>query len=68
MQQKFLAAHGFQCGFCTPGFLMPTAALDEDKLSDLPRAFKGNLCRCTGYRAIEDAVRGICHAETPSPG
>ncbi|MEU6450709.1 molybdopterin-dependent oxidoreductase [Streptomyces sp. NPDC046979] len=68
VQQKFLDAQGFQCGFCTAGFLMTTAALDDDKLADLPRAFKGNLCRCTGYRAIEDAVRGVCHVEAPSPG
>ncbi|MFJ9356329.1 molybdopterin-dependent oxidoreductase [Streptomyces mirabilis] len=68
VQRKFLDAQGFQCGFCTAGFLMTTAALDDDQLADLPRAFKGNLCRCTGYRAIEDAVRGVCHAEAPSAG
>ncbi|NNN30417.1 molybdopterin-dependent oxidoreductase [Streptomyces sp. S3(2020)] len=68
IQQKFLAAQGFQCGFCTAGFLMTTAKLDEDQLADLPRAFKGNLCRCTGYRAIEDAVRGRCHVEAPGAG
>ncbi|MBK3579760.1 molybdopterin-dependent oxidoreductase [Streptomyces sp. MBT65] len=68
VQRKFLDAQGFQCGFCTAGFLMTTAALDEDQLTDLPRAFKGNLCRCTGYRAIEDAVRGVCHAEAPGAG
>ena len=73
VQQKFLDAQGFQCGFCTAGFLMTTAALeaeqgtehDDGKLDDLPRAFKGNLCRCTGYRAIEDAVRGVKHTERP---
>src|SRR6202012_2749108 len=53
VQQRFLEAQGFQCGFCTAGFLMTTAALDDAALADLPRAFKGNLCRCTGYRAIE---------------
>ena len=68
VQRKFLDAQGFQCGFCTAGFLMTTAALNEDQLTDLPRAFKGNLCRCTGYRAIEDAVRGVCHAEAPVAG
>ncbi|MFE2883048.1 molybdopterin-dependent oxidoreductase [Streptomyces sp. NPDC059272] len=68
VQRKFLDAQGFQCGFCTAGFLMTTAALDEDQLTDLPRAFKGNLCRCTGYRAIEDAVRGVRHAESPGAG
>ncbi|ROQ59448.1 xanthine dehydrogenase molybdenum binding subunit apoprotein [Streptomyces sp. 840.1] len=68
VQQKFLDAQGFQCGFCTAGYLMTTAALDEDQLTDLPRAFKGNLCRCTGYRAIEDAVRGVKHVEAPCAG
>ncbi|MFG2141425.1 molybdopterin-dependent oxidoreductase [Streptomyces sp. NPDC048650] len=76
VQRKFLDAQGFQCGFCTAGFLMTTAALvdeqggehDDGKLDDLPRALKGNLCRCTGYRAIEDAVRGVKNVEEPCPG
>ncbi|QMU69688.1 molybdopterin-dependent oxidoreductase [Streptacidiphilus sp. P02-A3a] len=76
VQTGFLDAQGFQCGFCTAGFLMTTAALeaergtehDDGKLDDLPRAFKGNICRCTGYRAIEDAVRGARHIERPSAG
>ncbi|AJT68939.1 hypothetical protein T261_7341 [Streptomyces lydicus] len=68
VQQQFLDAQGFQCGFCTAGFLMTTAKLDEEQRADLPRALKGNLCRCTGYRAIEDAVRGVRHVEEPSPG
>ncbi|MFC6599766.1 molybdopterin-dependent oxidoreductase [Kitasatospora paranensis] len=68
MQQRFLDAQGFQCGFCTAGFLMTTSALDEEQLTDLPRSLKGNLCRCTGYRAIEDAVRGVRHTECPAAG
>ncbi|MFE2913781.1 molybdopterin-dependent oxidoreductase [Kitasatospora indigofera] len=68
MQQRFLDAQGFQCGFCTAGFLMTTSALDEEQLTDLPRSLKGNLCRCTGYRAIEDAIRGVKHAEEPCAG
>ncbi|MEU9700472.1 molybdopterin-dependent oxidoreductase [Streptomyces sp. NPDC047981] len=68
VQRQFLDAQGFQCGFCTAGFLMTTAALDEEQLTDLPRAFKGNICRCTGYRAIEDAVRGVRHTERPCAG
>ncbi|MGW7591641.1 molybdopterin-dependent oxidoreductase [Streptomyces rubiginosohelvolus] len=68
IQRKFLDAQGFQCGFCTAGYLMTTAALDEAQLDDLPRAFKGNICRCTGYRAIEDAVRGVRHTEDPGAG
>ncbi|MFE0648415.1 molybdopterin-dependent oxidoreductase [Streptomyces sp. NPDC059534] len=76
VQQRFLDAQGYQCGFCTAGFLMTTAALeaergsahDDGRLDDLPRAFKGNICRCTGYRAIEDAVRGVKHTERPCAG
>ncbi|MFE7547234.1 molybdopterin-dependent oxidoreductase [Streptomyces gardneri] len=76
VQRRFLDAQGYQCGFCTAGFLMTTAALeaergsahDDGKLDDLPRAFKGNICRCTGYRAIEDAVRGVQHTERPCAG
>ncbi|MEU6821253.1 molybdopterin-dependent oxidoreductase [Streptomyces atriruber] len=76
VQRKFLEAQGFQCGFCTAGFLMTTAALeaergtdhDDGKLADLPRAFKGNLCRCTGYRAVKDAVHGTRHTELPCAG
>ncbi|MEV7643613.1 molybdopterin-dependent oxidoreductase [Streptomyces rubiginosohelvolus] len=68
VQRQFLDAQGFQCGFCTAGYLMTTAALDEEQLDDLPRAFKGNICRCTGYRAIKDAVRGVRHTEDPGAG
>ncbi|MGI5500007.1 molybdopterin-dependent oxidoreductase [Lentzea sp. CA-135723] len=68
VQQRFLDAQGFQCGFCTAGFIMTTAKLDEGQRADLPRAFKGNLCRCTGYRAIQDAVRGVKHVEEPGAG
>jgi putative selenate reductase molybdopterin-binding subunit len=58
VQDAFLAAQGFQCGFCTAGLIMTTAALTADQLADLPRALKGSICRCTGYGSIEDAVRG----------
>jgi putative selenate reductase molybdopterin-binding subunit len=67
-QQGFLDAQGFQCGFCTAGLIMTTAALSADQRGDLPRAFKGNLCRCTGYRAIADAVAGVVNAAEPAPG
>lgn len=62
MQAAFVAAQGFQCGFCTPGMIMTAAALDQGQRQDLATALKGNLCRCTGYRAIRDAVAGIGHA------
>jgi putative selenate reductase molybdopterin-binding subunit len=58
VQAAFLAAQGFQCGFCTPGMIMTAAALSPEQRSDLPRALKGSICRCTGYGAIEDAVLG----------
>jgi CO/xanthine dehydrogenase Mo-binding subunit/aerobic-type carbon monoxide dehydrogenase small subunit (CoxS/CutS family) len=69
VQRDFIAAQGFQCGFCTAGMVMTAAALRDDPCTDLrddlPRAFKGNLCRCTGYRAIEDAVCGVSRVEDP---
>ena len=65
MQAAFVAAQGFQCGFCTPGLIMTAAALDQGQRQDLAAALKGNLCRCTGYRAIRDAVAGIGHAAAP---
>ncbi|GLS42756.1 dehydrogenase [Methylobacterium brachythecii] len=65
MQEAFLNAQGFQCGFCTPGMIMTAAALDQAQRRDLGTALKGNLCRCTGYRAIRDAIAGTAHAEAP---
>ena len=65
MQQQFLDAQGFQCGFCTAGMIMTAATFSEAQKADLPRSLKGNLCRCTGYRAIEDAVRGVRHTACP---
>ncbi|WIM99060.1 molybdopterin-dependent oxidoreductase [Actinoplanes oblitus] len=67
VQQAFLRAQGFQCGFCTAGLIMTTAALTEEQRADLPRALKGNLCRCTGYRAVADALAGRCHVWTEGP-
>jgi putative selenate reductase molybdopterin-binding subunit len=58
VQAAFLAAQGFQCGFCTPGMIMTTAALSREQKADLGRALKGSICRCTGYGSIADAVRG----------
>ena len=63
VQQAFLDAQGFQCGFCTAGLIMTAAALDQGRRADLPAALKGNLCRCTGYRAVADAVAGVVHAD-----
>src|SRR6195952_3057462 len=63
MQAAFLTAQGFQCGFCTPGMIMTASALDQGQRQDLDSALKGNLCRCTGYRAIRDAIAGIAHVD-----
>ncbi|MGU3537334.1 molybdopterin-dependent oxidoreductase [Methylobacterium sp. A54F] len=67
-QEAFLAAQGFQCGFCTPGMIMTAAALDQGQRQDLGAALKGNLCRCTGYGAIRDAIAGRACAERPESG
>lgn len=58
VQQAFLDANAFQCGFCTAGMIMTAASFDDAKRANLPRFLKGNLCRCTGYRSIEDAIKG----------
>ncbi|HXB73420.1 MAG TPA: molybdopterin cofactor-binding domain-containing protein [Candidatus Acidoferrales bacterium] len=68
MQQAFLDAQAFQCGFCTAGMIMTCASLSEEEKQDLPFRLKGNLCRCTGYRAIEDAVHGIASSEEDRAG
>ena len=61
LQRQFIDAQGFQCGFCTAGMIVTASALTQAQRTDLPRAMKGNLCRCTGYRAIADAIAGIPH-------
>jgi len=60
LQQAFWEAHGLQCGFCTPGILMTMAAFLERNPHptepEIRQALSGNLCRCTGYQHIVDAV------------
>ena len=68
LQQQFRDAPGFQCGFCTAGMIMTSATFTDAQKQDLPRALKGNLCRCTGYRAIEDAINGVVAIEEAPPG
>jgi putative selenate reductase molybdopterin-binding subunit len=63
VQQAFLDAQAFQCGFCAAGMIMTVAALTGEQKADLPHALKGNLCRCTGYRSIDDALHGKCEVE-----
>lgn len=61
VQRAFLDTGAVQCGFCTPGLLMATDELLErvpdPSDADIREALAGNLCRCTGYEAIMDAVR-----------
>ena len=64
LQEAFREHHALQCGFCTPGFLLTALylidddpAIDERDEKDLREALSGNLCRCTGYQNIVDAVR-----------
>ena len=68
MQRAFLEAQGFQCGFCTAGMIMTAASLTDEDRRDLPRVMKGSLCRCTGYRAIEDAIHGNKTIDDDRPG
>lgn len=61
IQQAFWEAHGLQCGYCTPGILMtlvPFLKQNPDPTEDeIRHAISGNLCRCTGYQHIVDAVK-----------
>ncbi|MCP3367890.1 molybdopterin-dependent oxidoreductase [Bradyrhizobium cajani] len=63
MQRAFLDAQGFQCGFCTAGMILTCASLNQAQRADLGAALKGNICRCTGYRSIEDALLGRINVE-----
>jgi aerobic-type carbon monoxide dehydrogenase small subunit (CoxS/CutS family) len=75
LQRAFLEAGGIQCGFCTPGMLVSAVALleaepdpSEDEIRD---ALAGNLCRCTGYQPIVQAVQRAAvelRAGDPPPG
>ncbi len=61
VQEGFIACHGLQCGFCTPGMLMSAAALLESNPKpsegEIVDALEGNLCRCTGYVNIVASVQ-----------
>lgn len=61
IQEAFMEAHGLQCGFCTPGFIMSIAELLEESSQpsedEIRETLGGNLCRCTGYEDIIKSVR-----------
>jgi len=60
LQEAFLTEHGFQCGFCTPGMIMTSKALLDKNPSptaeQVKEALAGNICRCTHYELIVNAV------------
>ncbi len=76
VQEAFREAHGLQCGFCTPGFVVSVTAFLRDNPDptdeEIRDALSGNLCRCTGYQGIIKAVRlaaeaGLTDDDAPAP-
>jgi carbon-monoxide dehydrogenase small subunit len=71
LQEAFSERHGLQCGFCTPGFLMLATALlrERPRPSDeeIRDAMASNLCRCTGYQGILEAVRQASGRDAAAP-
>jgi carbon-monoxide dehydrogenase small subunit len=69
VQQAFMDAHGLQCGFCTPGFVVSVTAFLRDNPdpddSEIREGLAGNLCRCTGYQGIVRAVKLAAAALRP---
>ena len=63
LQQSFSEHHALQCGYCTPGMLMSATALLRENASpsdeEIKKALQGNICRCTGYWNIFEAVRAV---------
>lgn len=69
LQQAAIDKHAVQCGFCTPGWLLSAKVLLENQphpsRQEVKAAIAGNLCRCTGYTKIEDAVLAAADPEKP---
>ncbi len=70
LQEALWESHSFQCGFCTPGFVMQITALlaenphpDEEEIRE---ALSGNICRCTGYQSIVNGVQRASGQEIPA--
>jgi carbon-monoxide dehydrogenase small subunit len=61
VQEALWDCHGMQCGYCTPGFVMSSAALldanDDPSVSEIQEELAGNICRCTGYTKIVEGVQ-----------
>lgn len=71
IQQAFQDYHGLQCGFCTPGMVMSTAALlaenPKPTEAEVRHYLEGNICRCTGYHNIVRAVLAASGQDVPEP-
>jgi carbon-monoxide dehydrogenase small subunit len=72
LQEAFMACHGLQCGFCTPGMIMSAAGLlarnPQPSEAQIVDAIEGNLCRCTGYVNIVAAVQQASSAMASKQG
>ena len=72
LQQAFSARHALQCGYCTPGMLMSATALlrsnPEPTEHEVKKAIQGNICRCTGYWNIVEAVMAASRGDVAAPG
>ena len=68
IQEAFIEEGAIQCGFCTPGFVMSaTVLLEQGKeltREEIKKKMSGNLCRCTGYQNIVNAVEKVMHENT----
>lgn len=71
LQRAFVEHGAVQCGYCTPGLLLTAAALLNDNPnpteSEIRRAISGNLCRCTGYTKIIEAIRAVAESAADNP-
>ena len=69
LQEAFVAAGAVQCGFCTSGMLMAATALLAERphasIDEIRAGLAGNICRCTGYRKIVDAVMAVASERAP---
>jgi aerobic carbon-monoxide dehydrogenase small subunit len=70
LQAAFMDKHGLQCGFCTPGMIMAAADLlarnPNPSDEEIRHGLEGNLCRCTGYHNIVEAVKAASGSEVPA--
>jgi carbon-monoxide dehydrogenase small subunit len=70
MQQAFMAEHGLQCGFCTPGMVMSSIELVKRyptaDAQMIRKQLEGNICRCTGYQNIVNAVQHAARVMAPA--